>query len=284
VMSTRLRESHESSMRDLHEKNRHLAQAYADLQAAQTRIIAQETLARELDLAREIQESMLPSALPHSPGLDMGARMVPALQVGGDFYDIFQIDDDTFGIVVGDVSGKGMPAALFMALTCSLVRAEAIRAESPEAAIQSVNHHLLARNAKGMFVTLLYGVLHLPTRTIKFVRAGHELPLIYDEYGEKVPVARERGHPLALFPQPSLDTQMVMLPRNATLLMYSDGATDARDELGDLFELDRLQDALYANLSGSAQAICDGVVQILTDYHGAAPQADDITLVAVRVH
>src|SRR4051812_16362076 len=126
VLSIRLRESHDTAIRDLHEKNARLAQAYAELQAAQARIIEQETLERELRLARETQESMLPRELPRVAGFDIGARMVAARMVGGDFYDVFPLSPDRLGVVIGDVSGKGMPAALFMALVSNLLRAEAL--------------------------------------------------------------------------------------------------------------------------------------------------------------
>jgi serine phosphatase RsbU (regulator of sigma subunit) len=282
IMSARLRDSHEAALHDLQEKNRHLAQAYDDLQVAQARIIEQEALARELRLAREIQESMLPRALPQPPGFEIGARMVPARMVGGDFFDLFPLDADTLGIVIGDVSGKGIPAALFMTLVCSLLRAEAARAASPEEALRSVNRQLIARNAKHMFVTVLYGTLHLPTRVLTFVRAGHELPLLCDTASARLPVAHGRSQALGLFSQPLLDTQTLTLPLGGTLLLYTDGATDAADDHGDLFGLERLEAALRASLAAPTQAICDRLVQTLTDYPGTASQADDITLVAVR--
>jgi sigma-B regulation protein RsbU (phosphoserine phosphatase) len=123
TLSTRLRESQEAAIRELREQNRILAQAYADLQAAQAQLVEQETLVRELQLARDIQQRMLPCELPCLAGLDIGARMVPAQSVGGDFFDVFPLGDDALGIAIGDVVGKDIPAALLMGLTCSLLRA-----------------------------------------------------------------------------------------------------------------------------------------------------------------
>jgi sigma-B regulation protein RsbU (phosphoserine phosphatase) len=282
IMSTRLRDSHEAAMRELQDKNRHLAQAYDDLQIAQAQIIEQETLARELRLAREIQESMLPRALPRPPGFEIGARMVPARMVGGDFFDLFPLDADTIGIVIGDVSGKGIPAALFMTLVCSLLRAEAARTVSPEEVLRSVNRQLSARNAKHIFVTVLYGRLHLPTRTLTFVRAGHEPPLLCDASGAALPVTFGRSQPLGLFPHPILDTRVLTLPPGATLLLYTDGVTDAADQQGELFGLERLEATLRSSLAAPAQTICDRLMEALTTYPGTASQADDITMVAVR--
>src|SRR3954452_791971 len=217
VLSMRLRESHDAAIRDLHEKNARLAQAYADLQAAQARIIEQETLERELQLARETQESMLPRELPHLAGFDIGACMIAAHMVGGDFYDAFPLGPNRLGVVIGDVSGKGMPAALFMALVSSLLRAEALRGDmTPEQALRIVNRHLLSRDAHSMFVTVLYGVLCRETHEFAFVRAGHEMPLLLDATGALLPPAVGRGHPIGLCPAPMLDVQTVLLPRGGT--------------------------------------------------------------------
>lgn len=284
VMSTRLRASHDASIRDLHEKNERLAKAYAELQAAQAQLIEQETLTRELDLAREIQESMLPQQLPEVSGFDVGARMVPARMVGGDFYDMIPLGADKFGIVIGDVSGKGVPAALFMALTCSLVRAEAERSASPTNVLRNVNRQLLGMNAKGMFVTVLYGVLDRATREFSYARAGHDLPLVWSPGGEPLTIPRERGLPLALFPDLPLDAQTLVMPEDGMMLLYTDGVTEAMDAQGELFGLEQLVSIVFGRPSGPAQPLCDYLIDILAAYHGSAPQSDDITVVAVRVY
>jgi phosphoserine phosphatase RsbU/P len=284
VLSIRLRESHDTAMRDLHEKNARLVQACAELQVAQSRIIEQETLERELRLARETQESMLPRRLPYMAGFDIGARMVAARMVGGDFYDVFPLGPDSLGVVIGDVSGKGMPAALFMAVVSSLLRTEAMRGDTtPEQALRIVNRHLLSRDAHSMFVTVLYGVLCRETCEFEFVRAGHELPLLLDADGALLTPAMGRGHPLGLFPRPMLDVQTVELPPGGTLLLYTDGVNEAMDAHSQLFGSERIVAAVRAAREASAQELCDQLVQTVTDYRGLAAQADDITVVAVRV-
>ena len=282
VLSIRLRESHDLAIRDLHEKNERLAQAYADLQAAQALIIEQETLERELRLARETQESMLPRALPRMAGFDIGARMVAARQVGGDFYDVIPLGPDRLGVVIGDVSGKGMPAALFMALVSSLLRVEAQRNDTPEQVLRVVNQHLLSHDARSMFVTVLYGVLCRDSGEFAFVRAGHELPLLLGAGGERLTPEMGRGHPLGLFPAPLLDAQTVRLPPGGTLLLYTDGVTEAMDACDELFGSQRIVEAVRGARDASAQQLCDRLVQAVADYHGPAAQADDITLLAVR--
>jgi phosphoserine phosphatase RsbU/P len=281
VFSARLRASNDAAVRDLHAKNERLAQAYADLQAAQARIVEQETLMRELQLAREIQESMLPPALPQIAGFDIGARMVPARMVGGDFFDIVALGPDSVGIAIGDVVGKGMPAALFMALTSSLLRAEVIRGTPPEQALQMVHQQLMTRNAKGMFVTLLYGVLRRDSHEFLYVRAGHELPLGWDASGAPMAITYGRALPLGLFPDPVLDVQPLALPLGGTLLLYTDGAVEAMDAQSELLGRDQLYAIARADPAASAQELCDHLVQAILDYQGAAPQSDDITLVAV---
>lgn len=281
VMSARLRESHDLSLRDLHEKNERLARAYAELQEAQAQIIGQETLLRELALAREIQESMLPAVLPRIAGVDLGACMQPARMVGGDFYDLIELGPDSLGVAVGDVSGKGVPAALFMALASSLLRAEVRRGAPPEETLAVLNRHLLDRNAKQMFVTLLYGVLHLPTREFRYARAGHEVPLACDAGGTRIELPLGRGLPLGMFPSPLLDVQSITLPPGGTLLLFSDGVLDTADATGELFGRDRLN-SIAGGPSGSAQELCERLLQAVCDHHGATPQFDDITLVALR--
>jgi len=159
-LSLRLRDDDNAMIRDLTEKNRQLAIAYQELQAAQAQIVEQEKLEHELSLARDIQESILPYDLALMEGFDFGARMLPARAVGGDLYDFIQLDQDSVGISIGDVSDKGVPAAIFMALYCSLLRAEAPHAISPIDVLLRVNRHLLDLHEAKMFVTALYGVLN----------------------------------------------------------------------------------------------------------------------------
>jgi serine phosphatase RsbU (regulator of sigma subunit) len=284
VLSRRLRQSNDMVIRDLREKNERLAQAYADLQAAQAQIIEQEALERELRQARQIQESMLPRTLPRLPGFDIGARMVPARMVGGDFFDLIPIGADSLGVVIGDVSGKGIPAALFMALTISLLRAEVSRLNSPEETLRTVNRHLLGMNARSMFVTMVYGVLQQASGEFAYVRAGHDPPLLWDKMSKRVPLVHGRGHPLGLLPSPLLDAQTVILPPGSTLLLYTDGVTEAKDAQGEFFGLEHLAVVAHNNLQASAQVLCDNLVDVLAHYQGTAAPADDITLVALQTH
>ncbi len=282
VLSARLRDANDITIHDLIEKNLQLEKAYASLQAAQQQIIEKEILERELMQARDIQESMLPQSLPLIEAYEIGARMVPARMVGGDFYDVILLGPDELGIVIGDVSGKGVPAALFMAQTCSLLRAEAHPGDSPGQVLQRVNHLLLGMNAKGLFVTVLYGVLRPSTGEFVYARAGHEPLILMDRSGKASLAPLQKSHVLGLFAEPVLESQSTSVPPGGALLIYTDGVTEARNPQGGFFDLDNFLAVLPAMLECTAQEICNEVIDILAEYHGSAPQADDITLVALK--
>src|SRR6266508_128671 len=282
VLSTRLRAANNATIRDLQDKNRQLTQAYFDLQTAQAQIIEQETLARELQVARNIQEHMLPRSLPNMAGFDFSAYMVPARVVSGDFYDFIPLDDDRLGIVVADVCGKSLPAALLMALTRSLLRAEASRDNPSSDVLHSVNRHLLDMNDSRTFVTMLYGVLHRRTREFVYARAGHELPLVIGPDGAMIVPEMGLGQPLGILPQPALDLQTVVIPSGGALLLYTDGVTEAVDPGGNFFETERLYETARQTSGATAQVICDRLLDAITAHRGPAPQADDVTLVAVH--
>ena len=281
-LSLRLSETNNAVIRDLQEKNQELAIAYQELKSAQAQIIQKEMLERELQVARKIQESILPRTLPQPHTYDFGARMVPARAVGGDFFDIIQFDRDTYGVVIGDVSDKGVPAAIFMGLTRSLLRAKASRAASPTMVLQRVNQLLLEMNEEGMFVTVLYGVLDCLQNRFTYARAGHEPPLVFAKGGKQLHLELGSGQPLGLFPHPLLDEQSLPFPPGGVLLMYTDGAADAVDDQNNFFGMNQLLEVVHDNLDCDGQEICNRILLALNQHAGITPQADDITLVAVH--
>lgn len=280
AQSSRLAAATHAAMDELRRHNRQLAQAFAELREAQAQIVEQETLARELKLAREIQTGMLPSKLPAVPGYDIGARSAPARMVGGDFYDVFPLDSERLGIAIGDVSGKGIPAALLMGLTCALLRVEAHHAASPEEVVSNVNRYLLERSSEE-FVTLLYGVLYSRSGVFSYARAGHELPMIANGRVTS-PVPMGHSLPLGLFENLQLDLQSVTLPPKSTLLLYTDGVTDAFHPEQGAFGEHRLKQILAAEPRDSSQALCDRILDTVLAYSGDAGRLDDITVVAVQ--
>ena len=282
VLTGRLAATENATIHDLRAKNRQLTQAYEELQAAHIQIVEKEKLDHELQVARQIQSSILPRRLPRLQGFDLGARMEPAAAVGGDFFDFVPLGAGRLGVAVGDVSDKGMPSAIFMALTRSLLRAEAVRDASPLETLRSVNRLLLDMNDEGMFVTVLYGVLDGPSSTFTYARAGHESPLLADARGQVQTPGKLPGQPLGLFASPALGEQSVRLEPGALLLIFTDGVTDAVDAGGGDYGLERLRSALADTSHGSAQAVCDGIFAAITRHRGASPQHDDVTLLAVK--
>lgn len=283
VLSMLLSQSNDATIRDLRAKNEELETAYRALQEAQAQIIEKERLEHELQLAREIQESILPRSVPILRDFDFGVRLEPARMVGGDFFDFVPLDGERVGIVAGDVSGKGMPAAIFMALTRSLLRAEAQRAGSPRDVLAYTNDLLLEMNDAAMFATVLYGILDRQTREFVYVRAGHEMPIALDAEGHAINTMRDGGQPLGILPDPTLNEQRLVLPPGGLLLLYTDGVTDTINELGIAFGWDRFIHVVDAYRQSGAQDICDQIMNALTTYRGITPPEDDITLVTVRL-
>ncbi|MGH8507544.1 MAG: PP2C family protein-serine/threonine phosphatase [Gammaproteobacteria bacterium] len=282
VLSERLTDSHTAAIHDLQEKNRRLAEAYESLKAAQREIIEKERMERELQLAYEIQVGILPKTAPRLPAFNFGIHMAPARAVGGDFFDFIVLSDRAMGVVVGDVTGKGVPAAIFMAQTRALWRAEASRFEAPGETLRRVNRHLLEMSDTGLFVTVLYGVLDIHSGNFDYARAGHELPILVDAAGQAELMPQGTGQALGIIEDPRFDEATMIIPRRGTLFLYTDGITDTVDAHERAFGVDRLQASLRAHAGVPAQAMCDGLLKVVTDYQGSAPQFDDITMVAAQ--
>jgi phosphoserine phosphatase RsbU/P len=283
VLTLNLRNANDATVSDLRHKNEELSQAYAELKAAQAQVIAKEKLEQELKTAAWIQQSILPPRPPNLAGYDVAARFMPARTVGGDLYDFIPLGKGRLGIAIGDVSDKGVPAAIFMALTSSILRAEATRSASPRRVLERVNRLLLGMNEAGMFVTLLYGILDPAAGLFTYARAGHELPLLLGQDGVLVSAPLGRSTPLGLFQAPVLDEQALPLTAGSSMLLYTDGVTDVIDGQGERFGSDRLLLAAdeVARLEAS-QAMCDTLWARLEEYQGGTVQADDVTLVVVR--
>jgi sigma-B regulation protein RsbU (phosphoserine phosphatase) len=282
LLSRRLEESENLTIIDLKEKNRQLTLAYQELKAAQAQIIEKEKLEHELEIARRIQLNILPHELPQHPGFEFGALMIPARAVGGDLYQFIPLKHNRLGIVVGDVSDKGVPSALFMSLVYSLMRAEAASGNSPAKVMQKVNHYLLEINVEEMYVTLLYGILDFSSGELSYARGGHPPPYIMDEHGEPIKLATGLGQPLGLFDDPALDEQSLILPPGGLALIYSDGLSEASDSQGEEFGSTRLPTSMSALAQKSPQEICERLWDEVKIYTAELPQQDDFTVVAIR--
>ncbi len=282
VLSQRLDNTNMSTFRDLSEKNRQLQKAFDELKAAQEQLIEKERLERELKVAADIQMSILPDVLPVHEKFDFGGRILPARQVGGDFYDIFFLDENKISVLIGDVADKGVPSAIFMARAHALIIAEADRAATPSEVLQMVNKHITRLEKSTQFVTALYGVLDTQTREFRYARAGHEPPLLLLEQGNVQRLPYKPGMALGLWENIVLDENSLFLPQGSLLVMFTDGMTDCRDPQGEPFGLERIKMTLSGLWDATAQSSCDQLLDTLMMYQSGAKQDDDVTLVAIH--
>ena len=246
-------------------------------------LVKKERMERELELARQVQQSVLPRTFPQVPGFLFAARNEPARRVGGDFYDVIALDSDSFGLVIADVSDKGMPAALYMALTRSLLLAESRRERSPRAVLTNVNRLLLELGEPSMFVSVFYGVLERTTRRLTYTRAGHDRPLLLREGTAQF--LGGQGAVLGFLDQDNLhlsEEQIVLIPGDR-LVLYTDGLIDVLAPDGQLFDLEQLESLLQSHASLSPAELCAATFADLLAYQGTAEQYDDMTMLAMEV-
>ena len=244
-------------------------------------LAAQGRLEGELSVARRIQRSGLPAGSLSWPEMQVAGRLLPALEVGGDFYDFFPVGDDQVFVTVGDVSGKGVPAALFMAMTASLIRSEAVPAASPAQVLAEVNRHLCRNNEAMMFVTVFCGVVTISTGRITYASAGHLPPCLLDRTGTVAPLTCAKAPPLGIRETTAYLDQEALLPEGSTLLVYTDGVTEAERADGEFFSMQQLCTVLSALAGLSAEEVVATVFETVTTYQGGLPQSDDITLCAI---
>ncbi len=282
VLSHRLDNTNVSTFRDLTEKNRQLQQAFDELKSAQEQLIEKERLERELKVAAEIQMSILPDTLPLVEGFDFGGRILPARQVGGDFYDVFTLDHHKLGVLIGDVADKGVPSAIFMARAHALVIAEADSVISPGNVLRRVNKHITRLEKSTQFVTALYGVLDINTGEFEYARAGHEPPLLLSPDGDVHRLPHKPGMALGLWDEITLDEYSVHLPTDSMLVMFTDGMTDCRNPKGEPYGLERIKRTMSGLAVATAQSACDQLFDSLMYYQSGAKQDDDVTLVAIH--
>lgn len=282
VLSHRLDNTNVSTFRDLTEKNHQLQKAYDELKAAQVQIIEKERLEKELQVAAEIQMSILPDVMPSPEGFDFGGRILPARQVGGDFYDVFELGNNKIGVVIGDVADKGVPSAIFMARAHALIIAEADDITPPDVVLRMVNEHITRFEKSTQFVTALFGILDTSTGEFTYARAGHEPPLLLTADGEVQRLPYKSGMALGLWEDITLDENSLILPKGSLFMMFTDGMTDCRNPKGEPFGLERIKNSM-ANLKNiNAQAGCNELFDKLMKYQDGSKQDDDVTLLAIH--
>ena len=258
------------------------AVAQKEAAADRERLLA---IQKELDVAREIQESIVPREFPPYPEreeLSIHATMLPAKEVGGDFFDFFVIDRDRIGFAIGDVSGKGVPAALFMAVSRTLLRATASRGSAPDECMRQVNQILHQESISSMFVTCFYGVLNTRTGEIHYSNGGHNLPYILRTDGRVEAMEPFGGLILGAFKHSAYETGEITLQPGDCIFLYTDGITEAMNPDGEQFSNERLVQSLQRVNGSPVEDIVGKVIDNVKEFTAGATQSDDMTILAVK--
>jgi serine phosphatase RsbU (regulator of sigma subunit) len=243
-----------------------------------------ERIEQELRVARLIQQTLLPKHVPDLEGYKLAAYYQPAREVGGDFYDFLKLDDEHLGLVVGDVTDKGVPAAIVMATTRTMLRASAQRLDSPGEVLKRVNDVIVRDIPPNMFITCLYAILDLESGLLRYANAGHDLPYRRrrrSNNGGGAEELRATGMPLGLLPGMSYEEKEIVLQRGDSVLFYSDGLVEAHDPHREMFGFPRLQGLVGAHPGGATMV--DFLLEELARFVGDSwEQEDDITLVTLE--
>jgi sigma-B regulation protein RsbU (phosphoserine phosphatase) len=243
-------------------------------------------LDHDLEIARDIQRILLPSEAPAINGFQISGLNVPARQVSGDYFDYIQVDEERLGVAIADVSGKGVPASLIMAICRSVLRAEAARNPSPADVLRKVNRQLYPDIKEDMFISMAYLILDHQRDAVTLARAGHDAPLLYKQQSQMVTPLKPPGMVVGIdsgsvFDRLTTDFA-VPLERNDCLVLYTDGVTETLNAEGDEFGLERMMQSVRASATNGASAIVKKIIEDVRTFTGSVPQNDDITLIAIR--
>ena len=271
--------------RNMDDLDRDLLEIFSRNMVMSIENIEKHKIEKSLETARQIQMNMLPKDFTDfsaAQNVDLHAFLSPAKEVGGDLYDFFCVDGDHLGLVVGDVSDKGVPAALFMAMAKSLIRSAAEGNTHPEKIMEKVNNGLSRDNDQGMFVTVFLGIYNRNTRKLSFTSAGHNPPYVVTGDGEIQPVNPAPGLVIGGFEGIAYTCESLTLNPGDGLFIYSDGVTEAMDETGNFYGEERLEAALARHAAKDAQGLTQGVIDDVNQFVGNAAQSDDITMLFAR--
>lgn len=239
----------------------------------------------DLEIAREIQGILLPSSSPVVPGYELSGVNIPARQVSGDYFDYIRMDPSRLGVAIADVSGKGVPASLIMAMCRSVIRSEAVNKTSASEVLRRVNHQLYPDIKEDMFISMAYLILDADGRQLTLARAGHDAPLLYRAATKEVEKLTPKGMALGIdsgevFNRVCADFSF-KLEKGDCILLYTDGATEALDQEGMEYGLPRLVQCLQASAPHGAASVVSYVADDVKNFVGTHPQHDDITLIAI---
>jgi sigma-B regulation protein RsbU (phosphoserine phosphatase) len=243
-------------------------------------------LDHDLEIARDIQRILLPSEAPAINGFQVSGINVPARQVSGDYFDYIHVDQERLGVAIADVSGKGVPASLIMAICRSVLRAEAAGNPSPADVLRKVNRQLYPDIKEDMFISMAYLVLDHQRDGVTLARAGHDAPLLYQQQSQTITPIKSPGMVVGIdsgsvFDRLTVDFS-IPLERNDCLVLYTDGVTETLNAEGDEYGVDRMMQSVRASANDGAQAIVETIIKDVREFTGSVPQNDDITVIAIR--
>jgi sigma-B regulation protein RsbU (phosphoserine phosphatase) len=243
-------------------------------------------LDHDLEIARDIQRILLPSEAPDINGFQISGINVPARQVSGDYFDYIHVDQERLGVAIADVSGKGVPASLIMAICRSVLRAEAARNPSPADVLRKVNRQLYPDIKEDMFISMAYLVLDHQHDGVTLARAGHDAPLLYRRQSQTITPIKSPGMVVGIdsgsvFDRITVDFS-VPLERNDCLVLYTDGVTETLNSEGDEYGVERMMQSVRASANDGASAIVKTIIEDVREFTGSVPQNDDITVIAIR--
>lgn len=243
-----------------------------------------QRLDEELAFGRQIQLSMLPKACPTLPGWDITAVYQAARTVGGDFYDFFELPGNTarLGILIADVADKGVPAALFMALSRTIIRTTALSGRGAAAALKRANRLILNDSISDLFLSAFYGILEIETGRFLFANGGHNRPLWYNAARDSIQELRARGIILGVFEEITIEERRIQLGDQDVLVLYTDGVTEALDRSDAMFGSQRLLEVVRSNAAGSADEIAGAIVDLYNRFTADAEQSDDVTFIVIK--
>ena len=248
---------------------------------------AKERIESELNIAHDIQMGILHKVFPPFPDrseFDLYATLEPAREVGGDLYDFFFMDNDHLCFTVGDVSGKGVPASLFMAITMTLIKTKATRGLTPEKVLSRVNEDLSLDNPSLMFVTVFLGILNVRTGEMVYCNGGHNPPYIVHNNGDIKPLETTNGMALGVVEDFSYKSKKIVLQKGDTIFLYTDGVTEAMNEKEELFSEERLKKEINVLKDKPIQEVVAGIMQKTKAFSQGVPQSDDITMMILRYY
>ena len=241
-----------------------------------------EKFEQELKIAHEIQKSFLPFKTPNVKGYNIAGVNMPAREVGGDFYDFIDLGDNKTGVVIADVSGKGVPAALFMAISKTLVRVNAKRIMNPVEAILETNSILLEESDSGMFVTLFYGIIDLENNTMSYVNAGHNPPILLHKENMAMTLLQAKGIPIGVKDEMNLELKEIDLKQNELVFLYTDGVIEAVNEKNEEFGLETIEKLITSHSDSKPEDIIESVLFEVKQFAGKRDQHDDITMIIIQ--